>query len=409
MLQKDRKKRMDLLMNKETIIYFGGFELPNKNASAQRAASIAKSLRDIGYNVILYGLSRSLSETGGIMDCDVKIQGIEMKEWAYPASTKQWIRHLYSCDREIAILKNVQSIKMVICYNYPAVALWNLHRFCNANDIKFTVDVTEWYAPSKRKFPSNIIKDIDTYLRMKHVQPLIKNVICISTFLYNYYKKSATNCIIVPCTVDTTEKKWLNAVEYAPNNPITLGFAGDPGIKCDKERIDLLISVVCDLNAMDYPCRLKLAGFDQKEFEDNYPELLTKPFYHESIYYLGKLSHVECLKLISSVDYSVIVRENKCAAQAGLPTKLSESFACGTPVITTPTSNIADFIIEGENGFITKDFSYGSLLQTIREAYLNRDKLLDTHKFTRENNVLKYNMYTNVIEEFLNHTNFKKN
>ena len=44
-------------MDKKTIIYIGGFELPDKNAAAHRVISNGKLLRDIGYNVHFMGIS----------------------------------------------------------------------------------------------------------------------------------------------------------------------------------------------------------------------------------------------------------------------------------------------------------------------------------------------------------------
>lgn len=34
------------------ILYVGGFQLPDKNAAAQRVVNIAKALRDLGHEVI---------------------------------------------------------------------------------------------------------------------------------------------------------------------------------------------------------------------------------------------------------------------------------------------------------------------------------------------------------------------
>ncbi|MCK9163882.1 MAG: hypothetical protein M0O93_06000 [Bacteroidales bacterium] len=39
----------------KTILYIGGFELPDKNAAAQRVISNGKILRDLGFNVVYIG------------------------------------------------------------------------------------------------------------------------------------------------------------------------------------------------------------------------------------------------------------------------------------------------------------------------------------------------------------------
>lgn len=390
-------------MNHNTILYFGGFELPDKNAAAQRAISISKSLRDIGFKVVLFGLSKVLSEQDGIAELSSTIHGIEMRERAYPRTVGLWINHLFSCEQEIEIIKKTPSIKAVICYNYPAIVLWRINNFCVSKNITLIADVTEWYSPSAKGFPLNVIKNIDTYLRMQYVQPKLKNIMCISKFLYDYYKHRVSNCVLLPGTIDQTDEKWQKSIAYMPNTPFTLGYAGDPGIKCEKERIDLLISAVCELNAEGYSCHLKVAGFEQASFEMEYSQLVNRAFYKECIHYFGRLSHKECLQLIRSVDYSVIVREDKRATSAGFPTKLSESFACGTPVISTPSSNVADFIIQGQNGIITKDFSYESLVEAIKSAVSSTQfGLIEQHRLVSKHNKLEYKQYTDIIEKFIN-------
>lgn len=44
---------------KGTILYIGGFELPDKNAAAQRVVANAKALRDLNYNVVFIGITKT--------------------------------------------------------------------------------------------------------------------------------------------------------------------------------------------------------------------------------------------------------------------------------------------------------------------------------------------------------------
>ena len=46
------------------ILYIGGFEMPNKNAAAQRVLSIAKALREGGYDTLFYGITKSEDYVG---------------------------------------------------------------------------------------------------------------------------------------------------------------------------------------------------------------------------------------------------------------------------------------------------------------------------------------------------------
>lgn len=382
---------MKLIENGKTIIYFGGFELPDKNAAAQRVVSISKSLRDFGYKVILYGSNKNLFEDDGIVILESNLQGIKMREQAYPRHIKQWIKYLIMCQSQIRIIEGYSDIAAIICYNYPALPLWGLNQYCKRKGIKLIADVTEWYAFSNKSFPLNLIKNIDTKLRMEFVQTRLNNIICISKYNYEYYNSKVANCVLIPGTIDKNDAKWTELSDYVPGIPLTLGYAGDPGPKCVKERLDLLISTVCELNEEGFYCHLITAGFEQSLFELDYPQIKNKPHYNECIHYNGKLSHQDCLELIRNVDFTIIAREDKRVTRAGFPTKLSESFACGTPVISTPSSNISDYIVNGENGFVTDGFLYEDIKKCIKKAIsIPRERLLEMHTITMQNNPLNY-------------------
>lgn len=387
-------------MSKGIILYIGGFELPDKNAAAQRAIAISKSIISLGYELILLGTSKELLSNDDISEINSNMKDLRMLQKSYPINSSQWINHVTSCEKEIALIKKNPSIQTVICYNYPAIALWRLKKYCNKNKIKLIADVTEWYESGTRGLIHNLIKNIDTNLRMRYIHSKLNNIICISRYLYNYYKDVVPNCILIPGTIDKKDEKWKKIKEYVPNPILTFGYAGNPGEKCEKERIDLLIKAICELNEQGLTCSLKLAGFNQEQFEMRYPELVNKIHYKDCIFYLGKLSHQKCLQLISSVDFSVIIRDDKRVTRAGFPTKLSESFACGTPVLSTPSGNLAEFIIDGENGLLTNDFSYQSLVDTIKRAALYQPlELISMHNFVRNNNFLQYQNFTKVIAE----------
>ena len=388
--------------NKKWILYFGGFELPDKNAAAQRASSVAKSFRELGYNVALSGVSKDRLGQDEIIKSKNSLEDFERVTRLYPANLKEWIEYIVSSKKEIGIIEGYSNIAAVICYDYPSLTIWQLNKYCKDKGIKFIVDIAEWYGPSKKIFPLNIIKNMDTSLRMKYVLPKLDNIICISKFLYDYYRKQVENCILVPGTIDKGDEKWLESMAYIPNSIFTLGYAGNPGPKCEKERIDLLIAAVCELNEEGFKCRIDLAGFQKSNFEKDYPEILEKPNYKDVINYLGRLPHKDCIKLIKRVDFSIIAREDNRITRAGFPTKLSESFGCGTPVITTPSGNVADYVVKGENGFVTEGFSYEKIKESIKNSInLSKEKLLEMHRLTAKNNPLDYRRFNEELKKIM--------
>ncbi len=53
-----------------------------------------------------------------------------------------------------------------------------------------------------------------------------------------------------------------------------------------------------------------------------------------------------------NADYQLFIRPNRRSSHAGFPTKLAESMAVGTPVITNKTGDIALYLRDGENGYV---------------------------------------------------------
>ncbi len=80
---------------KKTIIYVGGFELPDKNAAAQRVLANAKIFRDLGYNVVLVGIDKSLSQDTLIKNTQVSVSGFESWALPYPNDKKNGLSLLH--------------------------------------------------------------------------------------------------------------------------------------------------------------------------------------------------------------------------------------------------------------------------------------------------------------------------
>ena len=82
------------MSTKKTIIYTGGFELPDKNAAAQRVLANAKTFRDLGFNVVLIGIDKSLPQNTHIKETRSSVQGFETWSIPYPDSKKTWLKYI---------------------------------------------------------------------------------------------------------------------------------------------------------------------------------------------------------------------------------------------------------------------------------------------------------------------------
>lgn len=390
---------------RNTVIYIGSIMLPDKSAGAQRALSLSKSFRDLGYNVVIVGMEKGRSEDKPILETYTQCQGFDTYSVPQPSCIRQWIYHTISDKEFIKVISHygVENIKCVVAMEYEAIALASLINYCNRNSIPVVADAEEWYDRSTMRFPMNVAKDVDTNLRMHWVYPhKTKNMICISRFFNEYYRDKVKNRVIIPGTIDKKEQKWHMSA-YIGNDVLTLGYAGSPGIAFGKERLDWLVEAIANLNQNGIPCRLKIAGVDEefvcKSMPINCRQLLDK----KMLMCFGQLSHTECLHMISQCDFSVIARDKKRVTMAGFPTKLSESFGCGTPVISTKTSNIEDYVVPMKTGLLCDGFSMESIRDTIEvAARLPKETVADMHTYLNTRCSLIYSQYTGALKEFIN-------
>lgn len=91
----------------------------------------------------------------------------------------------------------------------------------------------------------------------------------------------------------------------------------------------------------------------------------------------------------------------------GMPITIIEAFACGTIPISTPVSGVVDLIKNGENGFISKDFSVDSYVDALKEFIdnyeaINRDDLIQLYeeRLSIKNCALNYiDLYNRLINK----------
>lgn len=361
------------------IIYIGGFELPDKNAAAHRVMSNAKLLREMGHEVLFFSISKSLYYG------PCKVEGFNNNCIQYPFSLKQWIYYIlfFVSNKEIIDKKP----DYVILYNFPAVASLKIMRSCHKHGIKVIHDLTEWESETGWSLRS-IIRRFDINLRMKYCTKRMDGVIAISKYLYNYYRKYTTT-IFIPPTVDLQASKWNRERKIIVGNKIKLVYAGCAG-KGQKDRLDIIINDV-----IRYPqLQLDIIGMT----EDNYILYFGYlPKHRENVIFHGHLSHIDALQIVQMADFQMIIREGNLKNNAGFPTKFVESISCCTPVVSTLTSNIADYLVNGLNGFIvTNENPLGEVLRVIAE--MSKEKIKEMKMECKRCNQFDYRVYKKSFE-----------
>lgn len=350
---------------KGVVLYIGGFELPDKNAAAQRVVGNAHALRTLGYEVIF------LNKTNCVKESITTYYGFKCIN-----SPKSAWKYCLSSSEIKRIIKQYK-ISHLIAYNYPAIALKKIIRFCKLNDVKCYADVTEWYE-IKGNLLKKLIKKYDVNLRMKVLHKQMDGVIAISEYLYQYYN-SDVKTVKIPPLVNIDDKKW-DKVEVDNQNGIVFSYVGSPSAR--KEKLDFVVKAIDEISKKIKIC-LVVVGITKDEFEQMYSLYVNS----QAIVFKGKLSHEEAIEIVKKSDWSIIMRENFLFVQAGFPTKVVESISCGTPVLANKFSNIEDYL--DKNNSILFD-SHGQILEAIELACIKKVKV--------DNSIFHY---LNYLEKFV--------
>lgn len=366
------------------ILYIGGFELPDKNAAAHRVLSNAKIFRENGKEVIFIGIDKELRYGSPVLKTRINIQGFESYAIAYPNGKKEWIDYLTSINNFLTVINNSKAIEAVILYNFQAVAMFKLMKYCKKNQIKCYADVTEWRSAKGEKLLYRILKDSDTWYRMHILHKKMDGLIVISKYLEHYYR-GFTKTLYLPTLTDTSEPKWNNFYKK-DRSKLRFVYAGNPG---RKDRLDILVEA---LKKVDVEFVLDVIGITLEQYLAYYPNHKAILNNCKSIVFHGRLSHLETIEYVKQANYSCFFRENDRVSKSGFPTKFAESISCGTPVLTNNTSNISDYISKGENGICVNSFDSSEISEVINNL---------PFEMTVNKNLFDYRNYIGSVKQFL--------
>lgn len=359
------------------ILYVGGFEMPDKNAAAQRVLSIAKALRDVGYEISFYGITKSRDYKGNV-------DGFYYEAYPYPSGLFAWFKYAIG----VGIIAYIKRKKpdYIFLYNYPSFAQERILAYCKKNNIKTIGDITEWYRSA------SISKSIDTSLRMYFSNKHLNGIISISKYLTEFYK--GKTIIQIPPLVDKKEKKWQIQPMKRQDDKIHLVYIGTGSIK---DRLDKIIKGI-KLSGDD-KFYLDVIGITKKQFVEIYH--LQPESTKMSIIFHGRLPHQDALKYLISADFQIFFRDFIRVNNAGFPTKFVESMSAGIPVITNRISNIDDYVKNGDNSFMIEHPDEREICEILKRISDLSKEEIDAIKKRCLKDVFDYRNYLEQLKDFM--------
>ena len=360
---------------KRNFLYIGGFQLPDKNAAAFRVLSIAKIIRELGHQVIFINAINTVDVKSRKNNKKSDISKFQWKNYegflCLEYKKEDLYRYLISCKRIIKVIEKYD-IDSIIAYNYPAIALDRLRKYCKKKKILCYGDVTEWYVPSGNLI-FRIFKGLDTEFRMRCVQPKLDGIIAISEYLYCYYYKKV-NTVKIPPLIDLDEEKCKIDEKKSPDKILELIYAGSPSAQ--KERLDLIVETV---QRSEIPVKLIVVGITLEEYKSIY----GKSYSGGNIEFLGRIEHREVIRKIKLSDWMIVLRDKNKIVTAGFPTKVVESISCGIPVIANRFSNIDEFLDDNNSILMNNiaEFDSNILIKASNKKVDVDDELFDYRKY----------------------------
>lgn len=352
------------------ILYVGAFRMPNLDAAAPRVLNIARSLHEAGHKVSFISWGGEQRDQDRGVDGIYRVDGfpyIITNELPQPGeSSIGRIRSkiLRGKKTKKLLFEWPEQIDAIITYN-NCLSSW-LIPFCGKRGIKLINDLTEWYSYSELKpsdWPGYVY---DMFCRQKRV----KNKIVISSYLDRFY--SMTHNIVVPATCDASESKWHQNLDYAraivkPFNGVTLIYAGTPA---RKDQIHHVVNAVQSLAEEGMAIRFLMVGTTRDSYMSRYASVLRNKNLHENIIFLGRVSQDVIPSFYYQADFMVLLREQTRKSNAGFPTKFTESFISGTPVIANLTSDLGLYLKDGETGFVVEEPNENAIYRILKEKVL---------------------------------------
>lgn len=331
-------------MTKGTIIYWGGFELPDKNAAAHRVVANGKILKSLDYQIVYLGTT-VVNREDYFNGVRVASYGEHIYEEAHPLTMKQWARWFCSIANLRVVASKYTDVKMIIVYNVPFIILKRVKETFGKQGIKIVYDCTEWSGETKGSLPKRMIKKLDERFVRKGIGKVSDGLIVISKLMEKEYVKNP-NLLRLPPLVDLNDPIWHQSREKQSDG-FEFCFAGVPG--GNKESLDKVVEAFCQLGKSN--ASLRIIGptkEDVIELNLEIKELIEKN--EEKIFITGRLSHQDTIKYVLGCDCYIFIRPSNLRNNAGFPTKFAESFTCGGRIITTDVSDVREYLEKAQRG-----------------------------------------------------------
>ena len=385
------------------ILYVGQIAIEG-SASCTHVRNRARFFNNIGYEV--YGLSECPKN-----ECD-KVEDTDFLKYVYmkPFHGKGKVRGagwiadqflgIHTYNEIIRALKFI-SPDIIILYELNSIVVEErIRAYCKKHNIRLIIEVTEWMEVENRKeiATRGIVWQKD--IQKRYIDKRCGNIIAISEFLYEHYRNQGCNVIKLPPLVyDFADKDQIfRDRDVVKLHQVKLVFAGTTDFK---DYLEPMLKAIRKINNNEIKIIFDVVGPSPDAIESML-ECSSPTQYGINCY--GRLSHENTLSIVRKADFSVLMRENKRYAKAGVSTKFVEAMSLAVPSICTAVGGTDAFVTDGVDGVLIKDNSVHEVLdKLVQIVNMDSSKILQMklNALNTAKQVFSEGQYYNVAKCFL--------
>ncbi|MGH9915208.1 MAG: glycosyltransferase, partial [Pyrinomonadaceae bacterium] len=287
-------------------------------------------------------------------DLGVPVEGIRVHtlneyEGGLFSSVHQGLRGLFIGDITVRWLQSLRSKPdAIVLYGTHLGYLLRLLPFCKRYGIPLFLDVVEWYDP--RHLPGGVFGPValSNELSMRYFAMRANGLFVISRYLQQHFERRGCETLRIP-PLFSLEPDDASKVSHL-NGMVNLCYVGSPGKKEDMKSIFLGLQLAREKGAN---FAMHVVGLTADEFARDFG-MHRLPIIEKGghVKFYGRVKNDEARAIVTACDFLVLVRKELRFTQAGFPSKVAESLCLGVPVMGNLSSDLRDYLQDGDNAII---------------------------------------------------------
>lgn len=379
----------------KTAFLFCHHTVPYNHPNAVRFLNTALILQNIGFEVSLFGADYC-------EEYEIKHKGINCTKWKIIDNKKMVQKHLRNSGfvqkmKEV-LMKTVPDL-IISCLPGYSLEYVYLKRWAHSRNIPLIQNLCEWYNFCNFQGKFKIFRYLRNEWSMRVIYAKMRNIIGISTFLTNYYEQKGVHVINIPTLVDIAD---YNGLKHRDCEKIRIAYAGSPRAK---DKLANVIYAISSLSKKEQErIQLHIYGATIKQIQEIGVSSNVLKELEQIVYVHGNVPYHKVAYYVTDADFTILLRPNMRYANAGFPTKVGESLACGTPVISNLTSDLQKYLIDGENSIICRDCSIENCIDALhRVLNLKKSELYQMRISARQTaeKYFDYHVYSERLKIFV--------